>query len=52
MTAYSADPGAPTGPEHPDIPYPEQPEEPQPVEIPVDKRASATLRTPVVIQFI
>ncbi|RVW81862.1 hypothetical protein CK203_050833 [Vitis vinifera] len=52
MTAYSADPGAPTGPEHPDIPYPEQPEEPQPVEIPVDKRASATLRTPLLFVII
>ncbi|XP_034708935.1 cell surface glycoprotein 1-like [Vitis riparia] len=31
MTAYGANQGAPTGPEHP-----EQPEEPQPVEIPAD----------------
>ena len=36
MTAYGADQGAPTGPEHPDIPHPEQPKEPQPVEIPAD----------------
>ena len=25
MTTYGADPGAPTGPEHPEIPHPEQP---------------------------
>ena len=41
MTAYSAEPGAPTGVDHPEIPHPEQPEEPQPVEIPVDTRAPA-----------
>ena len=28
MTTYSADPGAPAGAEHPDIPHPEQSEEP------------------------
>ena len=39
MTTYSADPGAPAGAEHPEIPQPEQPEEPQPVEIPADMRA-------------
>ncbi|RVW23672.1 hypothetical protein CK203_093982 [Vitis vinifera] len=36
MTAYSAEPGAPAGAEHPDIPHPEQPEEPQLVEIPAN----------------
>ncbi|KAL6342268.1 hypothetical protein AAG906_006895 [Vitis piasezkii] len=41
MTAYSAEPGAPTGVEHPEIPNPEQPEEPQPLEIPADTRAPA-----------
>ena len=41
MTAYGAEPGAPAGLEHPEIPHPEQPEEPQPVEIPADMRASA-----------
>ena len=39
MTSYGAEPGAPTGLEHPEIPHPEQPEEPQPVEIPTDMRA-------------
>ena len=39
MTAYDAEPGAPTRPEHPEIPHPEHPEEPQPVEIPADMRA-------------
>ena len=52
MTAYNAESGALVGPEHPEIPHPEQPEEPQPVEIPVDKRASATLQTPLVIPSI
>ena len=33
MMAYVAQPGAPTGPEHPEIP---QPEEPQQVEIPTE----------------
>ena len=28
MTAYGAEPGAPTGAEHPEIPHLEQPEEP------------------------
>ena len=41
MIAYSAEPGAPTGAEHPEIPHPDQPEEPQPVEIPADMRAPA-----------
>ncbi|RVW80056.1 hypothetical protein CK203_055794 [Vitis vinifera] len=41
MTAYGADEGAPTGPEHPEIPHPEQPEEPQPVEIPADSSPPA-----------
>ena len=41
MTAYSAEPGAPAGVEHPEIPHPEQPEEPQPVEIPDDMRVPA-----------
>ena len=41
MTAYGAEPGAPTGLEHPEIPYPEQREEPQLIEIPVDMRAPA-----------
>ena len=39
MTAYGAEPGAATRPEHPEIPYPKQPEEPQPVEILADMRA-------------
>nr|CAN69362.1 hypothetical protein VITISV_003869 [Vitis vinifera] len=39
MTAYGAELGAPTGLEHPEIPYPEQPNEQQPVEIPADMRA-------------
>ncbi|RVW58016.1 hypothetical protein CK203_115861 [Vitis vinifera] len=41
MIAYGAEPGAPAGLEHLDIPHPEQLEEPQPVEIPADMRASA-----------
>ncbi|RVW34651.1 hypothetical protein CK203_106438 [Vitis vinifera] len=41
MTAYSVEPGALTGVEHPEIPHPEQPEEPQPIEIPTDTRAPA-----------
>ena len=41
MTAYGAVPGAPTGPEHLEIPHPQQSDEPQPVEIPVDMRAPA-----------
>ncbi|XP_034674268.1 predicted GPI-anchored protein 58 [Vitis riparia] len=41
MTAYGAELGAPTEPEHPEIPYPEQPEEPQQVQIPADMRAPA-----------
>ena len=41
MTAYGADQGAPTGPEHPEIPHPEQLEEPQSVEISADMRAPA-----------
>ena len=41
MTTYGADQGAPTGPEHPEIPHPEQLEEPQPVEIPANMRAPA-----------
>ena len=41
MIAYSAEPGAPTGAEHPEIPHPDQPEEPQPVEILADMRAPA-----------
>ena len=39
MTAYGAEPGAPIGLEHPEIPYPEQPDEQQPVEIPADMSA-------------
>ncbi|KAL6336574.1 hypothetical protein AAG906_025129 [Vitis piasezkii] len=39
LLSYGAEPGAPTRPEHPEIPYPKQPEEPQPVEIPADMRA-------------
>ena len=41
MTAYGANQGAPTGPEHPEIPHPKQPKEPQPIEIPVDIIAPA-----------
>ena len=41
MIAYSAEPGAPTGAEHPEIPHPDQPEEPHPIEIPADMRAPA-----------
>eukprot|EP00261_Vitis_vinifera_P023840 XP_010655947.1 PREDICTED: proteoglycan 4-like [Vitis vinifera] len=41
MTAYSVEPRAPTGVEHPDIPHPEQPEEPQPIETPTNTRAPA-----------
>ncbi|RVW79170.1 hypothetical protein CK203_051328 [Vitis vinifera] len=41
MTAYSAEPGAPAGVEHPGIPHAEQPQEPQPIETPVDTRAPA-----------
>ena len=41
MTAYDAQPGAPTGLEHPEIPQPEHLEEPQQVEIPTDIRAPA-----------
>ena len=41
MTAYGANQGAPTGPEHPEIPHPGQPQEPQPVEIPVDSTPPA-----------
>ncbi|RVW32421.1 hypothetical protein CK203_109276 [Vitis vinifera] len=41
MTTYDAEPGAPTGLEHPEIPHPEHPKEPQPVEIPADMRAPA-----------
>ena len=41
MIAYGAEPGAPAGLEHLDIPHPEQLEEPQPVEIPANMRASA-----------
>ncbi|RVW62937.1 hypothetical protein CK203_062860 [Vitis vinifera] len=39
--SLSAEPGAPTGAEHPEIPHPDQPEEPQPVEILADMRAPA-----------
>nr|CAN74485.1 hypothetical protein VITISV_008161 [Vitis vinifera] len=39
MTAYSAEPGAPAGVEHPGIPHAEQPQEPQPIETPADTRA-------------
>ena len=39
MTAYDAEPGAPVGLEHPEIPHPEQPEEPQSVEMLADMRA-------------
>ena len=42
MTAYSAEPGASAGVEHPEIPHLEQPEEPQPIETPTDKRAPAS----------
>ena len=38
MTAYGAEPGAPVGLEHPEIPHPKQPEELQLVEIPADIR--------------
>ncbi|RVW66545.1 hypothetical protein CK203_063867 [Vitis vinifera] len=38
-TAYDVEQGAPTGPEHPEIPQPEYPEEPQSVELPADMRA-------------
>ena len=41
MTAYDAEPGAPVGLEHPEIPHPEHLEEPQLVEIPADIRAPA-----------
>ena len=41
MTAYSAEPGAPAGVEHPGIPHTEQPQEPQPIETPADTRAPA-----------
>ena len=41
MTAYDVEPGAPTAPEHLEIPQPEHPKEPQLVEIPVDMRAVA-----------
>ena len=41
MTTYDAQPRAPIGPEHPEIPQPEHPEEPQPVEIPIDIKALA-----------
>ena len=41
MTTYGAEPGAPAGPEHLEIPHPERLEEPQRVEIPVDIRAPA-----------
>nr|CAN60512.1 hypothetical protein VITISV_042502 [Vitis vinifera] len=41
MTAYSAEPGAPAGVEHLEIPHPEQPQEPQPIETPTDTRAPA-----------
>nr|CAN77500.1 hypothetical protein VITISV_032143 [Vitis vinifera] len=41
MTAYSAEPRAPAGVEHPGIPHTEQPQEPQPIETPADTRAPA-----------
>ncbi|RVW76529.1 hypothetical protein CK203_064349 [Vitis vinifera] len=41
MTAYSVEPGAPAGVEHPEIPHPEQPEEPHHIETPTDTRAPA-----------
>ena len=41
MIAYDAEPGAPTGPEHLEIPHPEHPREPQLVEILADMRALA-----------
>ena len=41
MTTYDVEPGAPVGPEHPNIPHPEHPDEPQPIEIPADVRAPA-----------
>ncbi|RVW22907.1 hypothetical protein CK203_038032 [Vitis vinifera] len=41
MIAYDAEPGAPVGPEHPEIPHPEHLDEPQPVELPADLRAPA-----------
>ena len=43
MMAYDAQPGAPTGPEHPEIPQPEHPDEPRQVEIPTDIRVSAPI---------
>ena len=43
MTAYSAEPGALAGVEHPQIPHPEQPEDPQPIETPTDTRAPAPI---------
>ncbi|RVW25249.1 hypothetical protein CK203_108190 [Vitis vinifera] len=39
MTAYSAEPGAPAGVEHPGIPHAEQPQEPQPIETPADMQS-------------
>nr|CAN80200.1 hypothetical protein VITISV_038542 [Vitis vinifera] len=41
MTAYSAEPGAPAGVEHLEIPHPEHPKEPQPIETPTDMRTPA-----------
>ena len=43
MTAYGAEPRAPAGLEHPEIPHPKQLEEPQSVEIPADMRAPAPI---------
>ncbi|WJZ95353.1 hypothetical protein VitviT2T_014129 [Vitis vinifera] len=41
MIAYDAELGAPSGPEHPEIPHPEHLEEPKPVEILANMRAPA-----------
>ncbi|KAL6327793.1 hypothetical protein AAG906_025658 [Vitis piasezkii] len=43
MAAYDAQPGAPAGPEHLEIPQPEHLEEPQHVEIPTDIRVPASV---------
>ncbi|RVW20719.1 hypothetical protein CK203_115925 [Vitis vinifera] len=41
MTTYGAEPGAPAGPEHLEIPHLEESKEPQPIEISADMRAPA-----------
>ena len=42
LEAYDAEPRAPAGPKHPEIPQPEYLEEPQPVEIPLAMRTLAS----------